>query len=86
MDDKLEAQQQGARWRHHDNSSIASRQSVGEDARNNGRLQSVRVVSTGQTVLAVATCPQVVVRGRKDNHGSAHTNDDEGTAMAGERQ
>ncbi len=46
-DDHLEPQQQGSRWRH-DNSSIASRQSVGEDARNNSRLQSVRVVSAGQ--------------------------------------
>ncbi len=49
-------------------------QPLGEDARINSRLQSVRVVSTGHTVLAVATFPQNGgVRGCKDNHCSAHT-------------
>ena len=54
---------------HHNNSSIANK-----DARINSQLQSVRVVSAGQTVLAVATFPQNGgVRGCKDNHCSAHT-------------
>jgi hypothetical protein len=79
-DDHLEAQRQGTHWGHHRNSFVASRQSVGEGARNK-RQHSRGDVGTASYGLGGGHTPQ-----GGTNNGSAHTYGDEGAARARERE